>query len=73
MYLGFAFVLAGWATYLSNAASQRNPTFEASHEFLSSSPDRPFSMLVQFGHFLPIELWSSRSIKGNFFSWREGS
>jgi hypothetical protein len=29
---------------------QRNPTFGASQEFLSSSPDRSFPLLVQFGH-----------------------
>jgi hypothetical protein len=32
------------------SATQRNPTFGASQEFLSSSPDRSFPLLVQFGH-----------------------
>jgi hypothetical protein len=32
------------------APEQRNPTFGASQEFLSSSPDRSFPLLVQFGH-----------------------
>ena len=46
---------------------QRNPTFGTSQEFLSSSPDRSFPMLVQFGHSSVAETREQSSDGGRQF------
>ena len=42
-----------------------------SQEFLSGSPERSLPVLVQFGHFQPPKLVSSRSTKGEGFLARK--
>ncbi len=50
-----------------NSGEQRNPTFGTSQEFLSSSPDRSFPMLVQFGHSSVTETREQSSDGGRQF------
>src|SRR5450830_2142713 len=51
------------------SAAQREPTFEASQEFPSSSPDRSLPPLVQFGHSSVPETRERSFNRGRRFSW----
>jgi len=57
----------------SETGVQREPTFEASQEFPSSSPDRSLPPLVQFGHSSVPETREQSFNRGRMFSWLTGS
>jgi len=55
------------------SAAQRNRTFAASQEFLSSSPNRSLPLLVQFWHSRVPETRKLSFDRGRQCSWLTGS
>lgn len=56
-----------------NSVVQRNRSVIVIREFPSSSPDRSFALLVQFGHFSAPKTRKQSFLQGRWISWLKGS